>query len=162
MKSFIRKSFVIAVALMGLAGTTQQALADDEAGSALTGSVAPSDDPVSGYYGNTVVCRGAENWCHYWWNADHTYIDFGIHWGARGDKGARPAFRMEEGTWFLAKEGRTVGSMCRMLNPDTEVLLSNCTIGQNGDPLGKHVGIMWVAPERDGSDEVHYMLRGHQ
>src|SRR5262249_17978737 len=138
-------TFRNALAALLVGATLQSALADDQAGAALTGSREDFADPVQGYYGNTVACRGAGNWCHYWWNADHTYIAFGIHWGARGNKGEKPSFRMEEGTWFLAPEGRTKGqgTMCRILAPDKEVLLSNCTIGQNGDPFNHRVGDMW-------------------
>ena len=162
MTPILRVALTAMLAFTTLAYAAPRAFADDEAGSALTGTPAPSDDPVSGYYGNTTVCRGKYNWCHYWWNADHTYIDFGIHWGPRGDKGDRPSFRMEEGKWFLAKEGRTVGNICRLLAPDEEILLTNCTLGQTNDFLGKHVGDVWVFPERDGSDEMNWILRGHQ
>ena len=113
------------VVTMALCLGAPPVVADDEAGSAVTAKIPSTDDPVAGYYGNTAVCRGEYNWCHYWWNPDHTYVAFGIHWGPRGDKGDKPSFRMEEGKWFVAKEGRTAGNICRILAPDEEILLSS-------------------------------------
>ncbi len=157
---------VFALAVFALAafalGPASDVRADDEAGAAMTAPYAKTNDPVSGYYNNTAVCRGANNWCHYWWNPDHTFIAFGIHWGPRGDKGDKPSFWMGEGKWFLAAEGRKYGNICRIPAPDEEILLTNCTLGQSNDFLNRHVGDVWAMPERDGSAELNWLLHGHQ
>jgi hypothetical protein len=93
------------------------ALADDTA-----------SDPMTGYYGNTVVvidAKGLES--HTYYNADHSF------------SGVAPAYSYHyQGTWEVKD-----GQLCRTFNPEPMGITNpNC------EPIQPHVvGDSWTSPD---------------
>ena len=126
-------------------------------GFALTAfSARAAEDPVAGYYGNTLHCSGSFWDCRIWFNKDHSYTSL-----ARvvlPNTGPRPLFNMEEGTWAVKGE-----NICRQPKGEPDPAKNSCNFPQlNMHELNRKLGDKWTGVARDGSEEHFELLPGHQ
>jgi hypothetical protein len=111
----------------------------------------PSPDPVAGYYGNTVVCKGPTFDCHTWFGADHRFVLFSRD---QQPDGSNP-MRGLEGTWWLQK---LQDGYYKCFVFDRRPIAPIC----HGRVNFEKVGATWDAYLPSGVQETRWMLEGHQ
>lgn len=117
----------------------------------IVGDVAMSEDPMTGYYGNTVLCQGASWECHAWFNPDHRFLLFSVD---QQSDGSRP-LRGLEGTYWLEKlQGAYF--MCFLF--DQRPIAPICHSPFNFEKLGDQ----WQTVLPNGSREIKRLVAGHQ
>lgn len=113
------------------------------------GAAAAADDPLAGYYGNTVISTGGMAEIHSHYRADHTFDLTGSMMGMS---------RSYKGTWAMAADGS--GKICRIFVGDMPPRTTNPNCG----PLaaGKKVGDTWTVTGSDGSTRTITIKTGIQ